>query len=77
MGRLALRVAAALLLLAAAFSGWLWVGLRDLPFNEHGRYFDLSAGVVHHEHSATVYGVLAIMLAMLGLTLLFTTVRKV
>ena len=76
MGRRTLRLAAALLLLAAAFSAWIGAGLKDLPFNEQGRYFDQATGVVHHEQSATVYGALAIMLAMLGLTTFLATMRK-
>lgn len=68
MRKTMLRVAALASLTAAGYCVGCWNARRALPYNEQGRFFNANSAVVLHEQAVTIYGSLALGLAVFALT---------
>ncbi|RYE53197.1 MAG: hypothetical protein EOP48_14910 [Sphingobacteriales bacterium] len=42
--------------------GWTFINRWTMPFNSEGNYFDQNAGVVYHQQSVLVYGLITLFL---------------
>ena len=51
--------------LISSFFVWIYIQRANLDYNSEGRYFSPQNGVVYHEQTKEIYG----MLALLGLIL--------
>lgn len=76
MRRAALLTVAAVLTAAALLLGLLWLQRLTLPYNEQGRYFDAANSVTYDDGAVLVYGLLALLFALLAMLALFLMMRS-
>lgn len=57
-------------LLTAALTA-LWWHRSSLPYNSEDRFFDEASGVVYHQQAVVVYGMMAVVFAVLTAVLVW------
>jgi len=63
-----------ILIVLTILFGWTFINRWTMPFDSEGNYFDQNAGVVYHQQSALVYGLITTFL--LSLTILIGLITR-
>lgn len=53
---------------------WLYIQRSMLPYNSEGRFFDSETGVVYHQQTNSLIGLIAIVMVLL--TVILVVIRK-
>jgi len=67
-----LHIVTLLIGFTTAFCIWMYIQRANLNYNANGKYFSIQDGVVYHEQTKEVYG----MLSILGLILIGILIYK-
>lgn len=70
-----LRTISGFCFVGALVCGGIWNARRGLPYNEEGRYLDLTTAVVVHEQSVMIYAGFALLFTVLAAMALYAASR--
>ena len=65
MTKYLLTILTMILVALTTLFAWIFVNRWKMPFNSEGKYFDAGSGVVYHQQSVIVYGLITIFLLLI------------